>query len=88
MLEGEIYITDGGVGKRIGEGKDVALARGESGVYAAWTRRTGLEISTPGAAVAVPLTAEGAFVNLLSLPDGSVLAASEAKSSIETRRVR
>jgi hypothetical protein len=52
----------------------------------AWTKGPALEILTPKASAPQLLSAEGAFVNLVALPDGSVLAAWEAHDSIETKR--
>ncbi len=74
--------------KKLGTGKDVAIVRGRAGTYAAWTRDGGIQLQAPGAATPQTLAKEGGFVNLIKLPDGSVLAAWETKNSIETARVK
>jgi BNR repeat protein len=86
--EGNIFLAEPGKAEaKIGAGKDVAIAHGKKGVYSAWSNGAGLEILTPGAGAAVPLASEGAYVSLLGLPDGAVLAAWETGNSIDTRRV-
>jgi hypothetical protein len=86
--ESDVYLAEpGAADRRIGAGKDVALAQGKRGTYVAWTRETGLEVLTPGAGSAVPLATEGAFVTLLPLADGGVLAAWEAHGAIETKHL-
>ncbi len=85
--EGDIFLTGpDNSEKRIGTGKDVAIARSSRGAYVAWTKGPALEILTPKASAPQVLSPEGAFVNLVALPDGSVLAAWEAHDSIETKR--
>lgn len=73
--------------KQIGTGKDVAFAHTTRGSYVAWTRGAGLEVFGPKAAAASPLAATGAYVTLIGLPDGSVLAAWEAHDTIESKRL-
>ncbi len=86
--EGEIYLAEPGKPeKRVGAGKDVALARGKQGTYLAWTRQGSLELLSPTSAGPAVLAPEGGFVSLVALEDGSVLAAWEARQSIETKRL-
>ena len=86
--ESDIYLAEPGVPeKKLGAGKDVAIARTKRGVYAAWTRDGGLMLRRPGEGEAQPLSASGAFVTLTPLHDGAVLAAWESNGSIETRTI-
>jgi hypothetical protein len=78
---------DGRAEKPIGKGKDVALAKGKSGIFVAWSQAEGLRILTPGAEKPSELSSHGAFVDLLALPDGTVLAAWEANGSIQVKRI-
>ncbi len=73
---------------QIGTGKDVAMAASRKGIYVAWSNGAGLEVRTPGSAAPKLLAAAGAFVNLIALEDGSVLAAWEANGSILTQLVK
>lgn len=71
----------------LGPGKDVAITRTKRGNYLAWTRETAIVALTPGHREPETLGANGGFVTLLPLPDGSVLAAWESQGNIETRRL-
>jgi len=71
----------------LGNGKDVALATGKKGVYVAWSGPDGLQVHLPGEKGSVPLHKEGAFVNLLALPDGSVLAAWENHGTLTVEQL-
>jgi hypothetical protein len=85
--DGQVYLAPAGKPeKQIGTGKDVAIAAGKDGVYAAWSNGAALEILTPGSALPVQLAADGAFVNLISLSDGGALAAWEAGGTIQMAR--
>jgi hypothetical protein len=87
--DGSIFLAEPGkIEIKIGSGKDVAIAHGKKGVYIAWSNGPSLEISTPGASAPVPLASEGAYVSLIGLPDGAVLAAWETHNSIDTKRVQ
>ncbi len=66
----------------LGEGKDVALAVGKKGLYVAWSGTGGVQVRLPGSSVSVPLNREGAFVNLVTLPTGTVLAAWEHQGTL------
>jgi hypothetical protein len=84
--DSEVFLTAGdGSEKAIGAGKDVAIARGP---WVAWTKNGGIEILRPGGAAAEVIAKEGAFANLVALPDGTVLAAWEAHNAIETVRLK
>jgi hypothetical protein len=86
--DGDVFLAQPGKPEqRIGTGKDVAITSARGGLYVAWSNGPGLEILAPGATKPVPLAAEGAFVNLAALPDGSVLAAWEASGAIHVERV-
>ena len=86
--DGDVFLTEPGKAERkIGTGKDVALVRGKQGAFVAWTKDGGIQLSTPTGGAPQQLAAEGAFANLLALPDGSVIAAWEAHNSIETTRI-
>ncbi|MCX6599337.1 MAG: sialidase family protein [Acidobacteria bacterium] len=71
--------------QKVGTGKDVALALTRQGPVVAWTADGGIQARLPGAVAPVELAKPGAFVNLLTLPDGTVLAAWETGASIETK---
>ena len=72
---------------RLGSGHDIAIASGAKGVYVAWTGDHGLEIRKPGAKPEL-LSPKGAFVSLVTLPDGSVLAAWEQDGTLQATRVQ
>lgn len=87
--DGDVFLArPGKPERRIGTGKDVAIASARNGLYVAWSNGPHLEILTPGAANPVPLADQGAFVNLAALPDGGVLAAWEADGSVRVEKVR
>ena len=84
----DVFLTRYGQAElRIGTGHDIAVVSGSKGVYVAWTGEHGLEIFKPGAAKPMPLSPVGAFVNLVVLPSGGVLAAWEFNGAIHTARV-
>lgn len=86
--EEDVFLTDpDGAERRVGAGKDVALARAKRGTYLAWTKSGAIELLKPNAAAAEPLTPKGGFATLLTLPDGSVLAAWETGETVETKRI-
>ncbi len=87
--EGDVFLAEPGQAeRRIGTGKDIAIARSAAGIYVAWTKGGAIEILPPKASAPQVLETEGGFVNLVALPDGSVLAAWEAHDSIETKRIK
>jgi photosystem II stability/assembly factor-like uncharacterized protein len=84
--EKQIFLTDAaGMERRIGDGKDPAVATGRKGVYTAWTSPAGVVALAPGQAEPVVLSKEAAagYPQLLPLPGGSVLAAWEWKGRLE-----
>jgi uncharacterized protein (AIM24 family) len=86
--DGDIFLAQPGKQEqRIASGKDVSITNTKKGLYVAWSNGSRLEVLSPGATKPALLTAEGAFVNLVALPDGSVLAAWEADGSIHVERV-
>ncbi len=86
--EGEIYLSSpDGAERRVGTGKDAAIARGKRGVYVAWTKDGAIHAMTPGAAESMVVTPEGGFANLIALDDGAVMAAWEAQGRVEARRL-
>lgn len=68
---------------RIGEGKDVALAAGESGIFAVWSGTAGLQALTPGRTEAAKLADQGAFPSVAGLPGGGAIAAWEQEGRIQ-----
>jgi BNR repeat-like domain len=88
--DGEIFLTEPGVAaeRRVGTGKDVALARNHKHqTYLVWTKDGGLQVLMPDSREPVALSADGAFATLVALEDGGVLAAWETHDSIETKRL-
>ncbi len=90
--DSEVFLTDAdGSERMVGTGKDVALVQSKRGTYLAWTQDGAIQVLLPHAPTSkmAPklIGPAGAFVNLLALPDGGVLAAWEAKESVETTRL-
>ena len=82
----DVFLAEPGrVEKRIGAGKDVALATSGDRTYVAWTKGVAIE-SWNGSKIEV-LAKTGAFPSLVSLPHGGVLAAWEADGGIQIRRL-
>lgn len=71
----------------LGPGKDVAITISQRGTYLAWTKDSAIVAKAPGKLELQTLASTGAFVTLIALPDGAVLAAWEAQGSIETKRI-
>ena len=85
--EGTVYLAEpGGHETALGQGKDLAVAVGPKGVYAAWVSASGVELRAPDAPT-VTLSREGAFPAITVLFDGSVVAAWQEGESIATRRL-
>jgi hypothetical protein len=81
--EKEIFTTTGsGPEKVIGTGKDPSIAIGKAGTYIAWTSVPGIHALTPGKGDPVVLAAEGAYPQLLPLPNGLMLATWESKGTL------
>jgi hypothetical protein len=87
--EGDIFLSEPGVTeRRIGAGKDVALARtNKRDTYLIWTRDGGIQALTPKSGRPIPIAAEGGFATVIALEDGGVLAAWETHDAIETKRL-
>jgi hypothetical protein len=64
-------------------GKDPAIASGADGIYVAWTSPEGAFVRLPGKTEPVLLDANGAFVQLVAIPHGPVLAAWERKGTLQ-----
>ena len=77
--------TPSGQEEALGEGKDVALAVSSKGAYTAWTNSTGVQLQEPGKKKPVTLSSNGSYPALVTLPNGSVLAAWEQDGAIATR---
>jgi len=81
--DGQIFVARPGEAETsLGAGKDVALAMGKKGLYVAWSGPDGIQVRLPGGKTPVSWKHEGAFVNLVPLANGSVLAAWEHQGSI------
>lgn len=86
--DGEVFLAPAGKPEtKIGSGKDVAITEGSKGPYVAWSSGPAIEVQIPGANAPSQLASNGSYVNLTTLPDGSVLAAWESNGVIETHRV-
>lgn len=83
--EGVFLASPGGSETKIGSGKDVALAAGGGKVFALWTERGAIEAWISGKMETI--AQKGAFPAVVSLPDGSALAAWEENGAIVTRRL-
>jgi hypothetical protein len=68
--------------KKLGTGKDPALAVNGKGMYAAWTTDAGVQVTIPGQNEPVLLDNEGGYVQLAATPEGKVLAVWERNGSI------
>lgn len=86
--ESDIYLAEPGKPeRRLGPGKDVAITKTKRGVFTAWTKDGGVVFQSPGSSEPRVLAANGGFVALAPLPDGSVLAAWESQGALETRTI-
>ena len=86
--EHDLFLAETGKPEvKIGSGQDIALAVNAKGAYTAWSTANGIEARLPGAAAPQHLSDAGGFPALLTLPDGSILAAWEENGSIATRRL-
>jgi hypothetical protein len=82
--DGDVFLAEPGkLEVKIGEGKDIAVAAGKNGIYAAWIKGTQLVIWHEGKADV--LAEKAAFPALAALPDGGVLAAWEEEGAISVR---
>lgn len=84
--ESGIYLDEPGAPERmLADGRDAAIAAGAAGVYVIWSGKSGLQALVPGKPEPVEIAAQGAFPQLVALPDGSVLAAWEDQGRIQTK---
>jgi photosystem II stability/assembly factor-like uncharacterized protein len=67
----------------IHEGKNPAIASNSEGLYVAWTSPEGVFARVPGKSEPVKLDDAGAFVQLVAVPHGPVLAAWERKGTLQ-----
>jgi hypothetical protein len=80
----DVYIApEAGAETLIHEGKNPAIAAGPEGLYVAWTSPQGVFARVPGHTDPVSLDGEGAFVQLVAIPHGPVLAAWERKGTLQ-----
>ena len=85
--ESDIYIAEpGGPEKRIETGKDAAIASGPGGIYAIWNAAAAIHSLRPGSQQPIAL-GEGAYPQLIAVPDGPVLAAWEHEGQIVIRPI-
>jgi len=84
----EVFLAqDGQAETLLATGKDPAIAANSEGVFVAWSGPEGLLAKVPGSSEPLRLDAEGAFPQLIALPNGPVLAAWEHKGEIEFQRL-
>lgn len=84
--ENDIFLAEPGRPERkVGAGRDVALALSGSRTYALWSNGSKLEAWNDGKVE--EQSSAGAFPSLCSLPEGGVLAAWEENGTIEIRRL-
>lgn len=86
--EREIFMASPGskeVG--IGEGTDVAIAAAPGGVDTVWSTPAGIRALLPGHTSPISVSQKGSFPDVVSLPDGDVLAAWEEDGKLEIQRL-
>jgi len=71
----------------LGMGQDVALAEGRKGPVAVWVSGKTVRLFEAGKVSPQALSENGAFPNVVALPDGTVLAAWEEAGGIATKRI-
>jgi hypothetical protein len=87
--ESDVYIAPAGSPeRRIEAGKDPAVATGPGGVYAVWSSGPALHAQAAGSPRTIVLAEQGAYPQLLAVPNGPVLAAWEDKGRILIQPVR
>jgi len=86
--EQDVFLSEPGRAEyRMGQGKDVALAVGANGTYVIWSGAKGLQLWKSGTEPPLTLGSTGAYPTLVTLPDGSVLAAWESKGGIRLEKM-
>jgi hypothetical protein len=84
----EIFIDRPGTPETsLGDGKDVSITASSKGTYVIWSARSGIELLAPGGEAPVKVAPEGAYPNIVGLPDGSALAAWEQDGNIKTAKL-
>ncbi|HTM47371.1 MAG TPA: hypothetical protein VL285_01740, partial [Bryobacteraceae bacterium] len=87
--ESDVYIArEGSPESRIEAGKDPAIATGPGGVYAVWSSGPEVHARAAGSPRTIVLAGQGAYPQLLAVPNGPVLAAWEDKGRILIQPVR
>ena len=86
--EDDVFLAEPGHAEyRMGQGKDVALAVSPSGTYVIWSGAKGLQLWKTGIETPLALGSTGSYPTLVTLPDGSVLAAWESKGAIHLEKM-
>jgi hypothetical protein len=86
--EHDIYLAEAGKPEvKLGTGQDVALAANNQGFYAIWSTPAGIELHVPGGTGTTQLAKTGAFPAIVTLPDGTMLAAWEEDGAIGVTRL-
>jgi hypothetical protein len=86
--EHNVFLARPGQAERdLGPGQDIALAEGRKGPAAIWVRGKSIQLLETGATSAHTISENGTFPAIVSLPDGSLLAAWEENGTIATRRI-
>jgi hypothetical protein len=81
--EDDLFLAEPGHPEyRMGQGKDVAITVSPKGTYVVWSGARGLRVWKTGAETSAAIGREGAYPVLITLPDGTVLAAWENKGAI------
>jgi len=82
--ENDVYLAfEGAAETMIHAGKDPAIAANKEGIYVAWTSPEGVFVRVPGKPEQVRLDSDGAYVQLVAVPHGPVIAAWERKGTLQ-----
>jgi hypothetical protein len=86
--ESDVYLAEPeSPEQKIEAGKDASVTIGSAGVYAVWSANGAIHARMPGQAQPVELAAQGGFPQVITLPDGSALAAWEDHGRIELKKL-
>ncbi len=85
--EGNLFLSSGDDETPLGPGRQPVLAQTSKATFLAWTEGKIIRWKTTAAANVQTLAEEGAFVSLVSLPDGSALLAAERDGTIFVRKL-
>ena len=81
--QNDVYLSGkNGAEEKLEAGKDPAIAAGADGVYAIWTTAAGIRLRTPHAAQPTTIAPQGAFPQLIAVPNGPMLAAWEDRGQV------